>query len=154
MKQESNASISFLDIKVHRQEDGTFETSVYRKPTNKDSYLHWQSYAPEPWKVGTLKTLIYRAHNNCSSVDFVKTELEHIRRVFIEINGYPKRLVNNVITREHKRTSMNDRHILNRNGTKPGRPGATSRRCFGQVKQCTKEPQFQCISIAYCIAFS
>ena len=98
---ESNASISFLDIKVHRQEDGTFETSVYRKPTNTDLYLHWQSYAPEPWKVGTLKTLIYRAHNNCSSVDAVKTELEHIRRVFIEINGYPKRLVNNIITREH-----------------------------------------------------
>ena len=42
------------------------------------------------------------------------------------------------------RTSMNDRHILNRNGSKPGRPWATSRRCFGQVKQCTKE---QCISM-------
>ena len=49
---------------------------------------------------------------------------------------------------------MNDRHNLNRNGSKPGRPCSTSRRCFGQVKQCTKEPQFQCISIAYCIAFS
>ena len=52
------------------------------------------------------------------------------------------------------RTSMNDRHILNRNGNKPGRPCSTSRRCFGQVKQCTKDPQFQCISIAYCIACS
>ena len=63
--------------------------------------VHWQSYVLKQWKVGTLKTFIYLAHKNCSAVDAVKTELEHVQRIFIEIDGYPKRLVNNVITSEH-----------------------------------------------------
>ena len=35
-------------------------------------------------------------------------------------------------------------------GNRDGRPGAGP----VQVKQYTKEPQFQCMSIAYCIVFS
>ena len=49
---------------------------------------------------------------------------------------------------------MNEWRILFCFGSKPGRPGSMKRRSFVQGKQCTKEPQFQFISIAYCIAFS
>ena len=97
-----NNTISFLDVAVARRADGCFKTSVYRKPTNTDLYIHWLSYAPEPWKVGTLKTLIRRAHDICSTKEAVANELKHLLHVFTNINGYPKRLVKSIIQREQQ----------------------------------------------------
>ena len=99
---EMNNTISFLDVTVAKRADGHFETSVYRKPTNTDLYIHWLSYAPEPWKVGTLKTLIRRAHDICSTQEAVSNELKHLLQVFTTINGYPKRLVKSIIQREQQ----------------------------------------------------
>ena len=45
-KLEMNNAISFLDVAVARRAIGGFETSIYRKPTNTDMYIHWLSYAP------------------------------------------------------------------------------------------------------------
>ena len=36
-------SLQFLDTLVTIQQDNTFSTSVYRKPTHTDQYLHWDS---------------------------------------------------------------------------------------------------------------
>ena len=36
-------------------------TTVYRKATNNDVYLHWNANAPNSWERGTFKTLIERA---------------------------------------------------------------------------------------------
>ena len=40
------------------EKNDTFKTNVYRKPTNKGIYLHWNSFAPETWKRGTLRSII------------------------------------------------------------------------------------------------
>ena len=36
-------SLPFLDTLVTIEQDNTFNTSVYRKPTHTDQYLHWDS---------------------------------------------------------------------------------------------------------------
>ena len=41
------------------------------------------------WKWETLKTLVRRAHINCSTEKHLKEELNHIRKTFNEINDYP-----------------------------------------------------------------
>ena len=43
---EINSKISFLDVLVIRDSN----TTVYRKNTNNDVYLNWESFAPEKWK--------------------------------------------------------------------------------------------------------
>ena len=47
-KQECDGMISILDILVMRK-NNTIETTVYRKQTHNDIYLHWESFTPEAW---------------------------------------------------------------------------------------------------------
>ena len=63
---EKYNTIPFLDILIRRKPE-TIETTVYRKKTCTDSYMNWYSFVPKNWKWGTLKTLVRRAHINCST---------------------------------------------------------------------------------------
>ena len=94
---ESNSSISFLDVKVVRNPDNTFNTSVYRKQTDTNVYVHWNAHAPKSWKIGTLKGLFRRAFLVSSSDNLLENEIDHLRQVFIKINKYPKSVVENTL---------------------------------------------------------
>ena len=63
---ESSGRIPFLDILIIRKKS-SIETTVYRKCTDTGIYLNWFSFAPNTWKRGTLKNLVYRAYNICST---------------------------------------------------------------------------------------
>ena len=65
-KQEINGKISLLDILILRN-GNSFETIVNLKSTRNDIYLHWESFAPNAWKPGTLGRLVLRAYSICSS---------------------------------------------------------------------------------------
>ena len=54
-ERESGCTIAFLDVKVARNRDGSFVTDIHRKGTDTNIYLNWKSFAPRPWKIGTLK---------------------------------------------------------------------------------------------------
>ena len=58
---ENEGSLPFLDVNVSRGESDKIETSVYRKETNIDIYMNWQSHAPFSWKIATFKGLVKRA---------------------------------------------------------------------------------------------
>ena len=79
------------------KKDNYIDTTVYRKTTNTDVYLHWESFAPTTWKRGTLRTLLQRAFIICSTDDLRIKEINHISTVFEKINMYPRWLINEVI---------------------------------------------------------
>ena len=64
---EENNKIPFLDVLVRKEQDGGIQTGVYRKETNNNIYIHWNSHAPKQWKVGTLSGMIRRAYDICSN---------------------------------------------------------------------------------------
>ena len=41
-----DGAIPFLDILITHKDDGTLQTSVYRKTTHTDLYLQWDSHTP------------------------------------------------------------------------------------------------------------
>jgi len=92
---EQDGKIPFLDVNVINN-NGLVETTVYRKPTNTELYLHWESFAPITWKRGTVKTLVRRAYTICSNSDHLNNELKHLKHVFTKINGYPLWIINQV----------------------------------------------------------
>ena len=51
---ESGNKLSFLDVQLIRTGDN-IETCIFRKPTNTDVYIHWDSFAQFQWKYSTLK---------------------------------------------------------------------------------------------------
>ena len=90
---EENNKIPFLDVLIIKEENGGIQTGVYRKETNNSIYIHWNSHAPNQWKVGTLSGMIRRAYEICSNDEEREKELTHLKKVFTEINGYPVNLV-------------------------------------------------------------
>ena len=80
-------------------------TTVYGKKTNNDIYLNWNAFTPASWKRGTLRTLVQRAYLVCSTETYLKEELTHLEKVFIEKNNFPKYVIKQVFTKikeEHK----------------------------------------------------
>ena len=58
-EKEQDNKISFLDDLILRN-GSSIDTTVYRKFTHNDIYLHWNSFSPNCGKVGTLKTVLLR----------------------------------------------------------------------------------------------
>ena len=96
-EREEEGSIAFLDVKVIKKSDGTFDTDIHRKQTDTNIYLNWNAFAPKIWKIGTLKGLVRRAFTICSTEEFRNKEISFLKTVFGEINGFPSRVVHNTV---------------------------------------------------------
>ena len=72
---EKNSKLPLLDVMLCRK-DNKLVCSVYRKSTNNDIYMNWNSFAPKTWKMRTLKSLIERAFLICSTEEFLNEELK------------------------------------------------------------------------------
>ena len=112
---EKTNTIPFLDVLVLRENDGNLHTSVYRKNTNTDIYMNWYSHTPKTWKVATLKCLIKRAFLISSTESALEVELTHLRKVFVNINQYPQKLIDEIISAEKQKHTDNQQKKEARN---------------------------------------
>ena len=71
MEPTLQGSLPFLDTLVTIQPDNTLSTSVYRKLTHADQYLHWDSNHNNTAKQSVYNTLAHRA----KTVSFNPTKL-------------------------------------------------------------------------------
>ena len=79
MEPTQHASLPFLDTLVTIEQDNTFSTTVYRKPTHTDQYLHWNSNHHFTAKQSVFNALAHRAKVVSSSQDKLDQELQHIK---------------------------------------------------------------------------
>ena len=82
-----------------------FIQHLYTRATN------WNAFPSISWKRGTLRTLVQHAYLVCSTETYLKEELTHLEKVFIEKNNYPKYVINQVFTQvkeEHKNRNYNN----------------------------------------------
>ena len=118
-KQKGIHCTKYLDVQLIRTGDN-IETCVFRKPTNTDIYIHWDSFAPFQWKYSTLKTLVYRAYVICSDNQHLESELNYLRKVFHDFNSYPHwfitKVVNEVNNEFNKQTVPPTPHIETTDG--------------------------------------
>ena len=92
-KVEHNEKLPFLDVLLIKNANN-IDTTVYKKPTNADIYLNWNSHAPTTWKRGTVRTILSRAYSICSSERYLHEEIKYIELTFEKINNYPKYVIN------------------------------------------------------------
>ena len=92
---EQNGKINFLDVMLIRTND-TLQTVIYRKSTHNGVYLHWNLFAPRTRKRGTLRTILMQAYKICSTEELLQNELKQIEEEFININGFPKSVIDQV----------------------------------------------------------
>ncbi|KFD55864.1 hypothetical protein M513_03303 [Trichuris suis] len=96
IEKELDNKLPFLDVLVHRR--GTcLRTTVHRKPTHSDRYLHFSSHHPMSVKRGVVTGMVDRAVTICDP-EFLNSELHHIATA-LQKNGYPQNFVTSTITR-------------------------------------------------------
>ena len=61
-----NGSTSFLDMLITPDEEDRLKTTICRKPTHTDHYLHWDSHHAMPSKYSLIGTLFQRVKTICS----------------------------------------------------------------------------------------
>ena len=72
-----DGSIPFLDMLITPDEGGRLNTTVYRKPTHTDQYLHWDSHHAITSKYSVIGTLYHRARTICSKPGQLQKEEKH-----------------------------------------------------------------------------
>ena len=92
---EINGSLSFLDLKIFR-ENVKFVISVFRKETFSGVYTNFISFIPLEYKFGLVHTLLNRCFNLSS--DFLKFhhEIDKLKKSLSK-NGYPQKFIDKCI---------------------------------------------------------
>lgn len=82
------------------------DTEVYRKKTNTDIYVNWNSFEPNSWKWVTFRTLVTRPSEICSTDKFLEEEIEYARAVFYHQNNYPLLVIDKIIHKMKKNPQL------------------------------------------------
>ena len=90
-----DGSMPFLDMLILPQEDGSFHTTIYRKPTHTDMYLQWDSQHPISSKYSVVGTLHHRASTVCSNIRLFKQEEQHLQAALTRCK-YPNWALNRI----------------------------------------------------------
>ena len=85
--ERSVGSLPFLDVEIILEADNNIETRIFRKQTNTDVLLNFNSVAPDSWKRGLIK--FHRAKSICSSKLILDKEFTKISEIFRK-NEYPE----------------------------------------------------------------
>ena len=118
-------SLPFLDTLVTIEPDNTFSTTVYRKPTHTDQYLHWDSNHHITAKQSVFNTLAHRAKTVSSSQDSMDKELEHIKSALqhcqfppLALNQWQQRFTHPNQHSNHTTTNPSNNSTTDNNKTK------------------------------------
>ena len=78
--------------------DGSLETRVYGKKTNKGHLLHYQSHVDSRYKRSPLTTMLDRAKRLSSTQDFLSQDCKSLKGIFLKLK-YPEKLIDSAINR-------------------------------------------------------
>ena len=101
MELEEERKLLFTDILITRL-DNKLKTKVYRKATHTNKYINWRSCNAKEILIGTMKTLIFRAHKLCNLLENLQDELIYLKETFILID-FPPRMVDSLFNIRTKR---------------------------------------------------
>ena len=92
---EINGSLSFLDVKIFREND-KFVTNVFRKETFSGVYTNFISFIPLEYKFGLVHTLLNRCFNLSSDFFKFHHEVDKLRKILSK-NAYPQKFIEKCI---------------------------------------------------------
>ena len=94
-EQEVDGKFSFLDISISR-ENNKFVTDVFRKETFSGVYTNFSSFLPDNYKLGLVRTLLFRSFTLVSNFSRFHLEIEKLKEI-LKKNGYPSGVIDNCI---------------------------------------------------------
>ena len=92
----SHSNISFLDTLIYEDKINTLQTTLYRKPTDQQSFLHAQSNHPKSLKRSKPYSQALKIKTICSTITEYKT------LYYTEINSHRKRIQRRHLERQNR----------------------------------------------------
>ena len=92
----SNSNTSFLDTLIYKDKNNTLQTTLYRKPTDQQSYLHAHSDHTKSLKRSMPCSQALRIKTICSTLTEYKTHCAILKENFIE-RGYEENILKDEI---------------------------------------------------------
>ena len=90
-----NSSFPFLNVEI-KINNNTFDSWIYRKPTNTNVFLNYKATAPNSYKRGLILCLLTTAKRLSSSNAYFYTEVCKLRDMF-SANSYPVSFFNKIL---------------------------------------------------------
>ncbi|XP_072375519.1 uncharacterized protein [Diabrotica undecimpunctata] len=101
MELESNFSINFLDLSINRI-NNVFDYSIYRKPTQTDHVIHFNSNHPISHKLSAFNSFIHRLETiPLSNTNYIQ-ELNIIKQIAFN-NGYNPDIIHKLIYKKKRK---------------------------------------------------
>ena len=107
MEKESDGQLTFLDILLSREEDGSISTSVHRKATHTDQYLCFHLHHPAAHKRAVVRTVMCRAEA-LSSSGVSRAQEEKIVSQALQENGHSKGFIHKHTGPQPDRRTLRD----------------------------------------------
>ena len=136
---DEDGSIAFLDMLITPDEEGSLNTSVYRKATHTDQYFHWDSHHAVASKYSVVGTLFHRARTICSTPMKLQKEEKHLHQSLKKCK-YPDWAINRVKIKSQASS------VKRRKDKQQNRPGPNNIRT---PKPYTVVPYHQGLSESY-----
>ena len=142
-------SIPFLNTKVKPGPNNTIHTTVYRKPTHTDQYLHWGSNHFITAKNSVCNTLAHGAKVVSSTPEGLNKEMEHLNKALrdchfphwvlnrLQLQFQQKHNVNNNNTKGEEQTNNNNQDTNQGQQNKKHLHGSTIHQRFKKI--CNKQ---------------
>ena len=92
----SKTSVEFLDTKVYKSSNGKLQTTLYTKPTDRQSYLHNKSYHPSSCKRSIAYSQALRIKRICSEAPEFEQHTKKLSAKLVQ-RGYDQKLVDEQI---------------------------------------------------------
>ena len=110
----SKSSIEFLDTKVYKSSNGKLHTTLYTKPTDRQSYLHNKSYHPSSCKRSIAYSQSLRIKRICSEPSEFERHAKTLSSKLTE-RGYDPKMIDEQI--DKARQSNRDDLLKPKNGS-------------------------------------
>ena len=104
---------------------------LYRKPTNMDQYLQWDSHHHLSAKYSVINALTHRARTVCNKFELLQKEMDHVRKALTHCK-YPKWAIDRVERRLTKPTSE-ESNVANNQGTACAKPTTNEVKTKGHI---------------------
>lgn len=82
--EQNNERINFLDTTVIKEKDGTTYTTLYTKPTDVNTYLHYNSNHPPHQKRSIPYSQALRIRRICKRTEYFEVHTQRMHKKFLE----------------------------------------------------------------------
>ena len=112
----SKDKIEFLNTLIYKDKNNNIQTNLYKKPTDRQNYIHSKSAHPFSLKKSIAYSQALRLKRICSTTGEYEKHTENLKKQLIK-KGYPETMVNEEI---QKAINQDRKGLLNKEKTETG----------------------------------